>query len=188
MKRSSILCILALSLILAGAASLGASDWKIGAGYDGMYLGNIIQGASVRAWHGRLGLEGIIFNGHVKADLTETGESTVTPVKGTIYAFSLKGMYSLVEKENSRFYLGVQAACGTGKLDSSNFNYSYSPTIWTYGPLMGYEFRWPGLPEIGVNVDTGYMLNYTKIDDNPDWSMKAYLNGIFIAIGIHYYF
>lgn len=185
MRKFQVLSVIAALFIFGFAVSAQAQDWKIGAGCEGMYAGPLVQGISVRAWTGPIGLEGNLFTGNAKIKV-DTGSDSTT-IKGKVNAIGLKGMYAPIVKTNSKFYCGGQV--NYAALDADIADGGGDGTAWTYGLFMGSEFSWQELPEIGINLEVGYMLNSADIDvDDTDVSAELDINGVNVALGVHYYF
>ena len=185
----------AMSLPLANNAQAEVAAETIGLGYQGMFAGNIMQGASGRYWlNDNIGLEGNLFHMYFEGDTPAPGAS------GSIHivSFMAKGMYAPIVKDNSRFYVGVEFGYARAILSDSLKNQTGAatplkdPNILIGGPLMGAEYHFQGLPELGFNFEVGYLFNYAsaKIDNigAGDDTINGSLLGILVAFGVHYYF
>lgn len=186
MKKVQVSTIIAALLFFGLTVSAQAADLKIGLGCEGMFFGPLIQGASARVWSGQIGGEANIFTGRVKA---ETDDSTM---KVSLNSIGLKGMFAPVVKANSKFYVGAQLGYGDFKGNAGDFlggGATYKGRLLTYGPLMGAEFSWQELPEIGINLEVGYLFNKIKLDNDADEStLDLNMDGINVSLGVHYYF
>lgn len=191
MRKLEVLGIVAALFVFGFAANAQAQDWKIGLGCEGMYFGPVVQGASVRAWTGPIGLEGNLFTGYAKADLDATDPDDDATYKVKMNAIGLKGMYAPVVKTNSKFYVGAEVNYGDVKADLGDYldGAEYKGKMWTYGPFMGSEFNFQEIPEIGFNLEVGYIFNNVKFDnDDNDDELNLDVNGINVSLGVHYYF
>ncbi|MBS3756184.1 MAG: hypothetical protein KGY56_10855 [Desulfobacterales bacterium] len=54
-----------------------------------------------------------------------------------------------------------------------------------YGLLIGTEYSFQGLPELGFNWEVGYKFNTL---DTDEYDLELDLNGISVSLGVHYYF
>ncbi|OHB66754.1 MAG: hypothetical protein A2Y76_02590 [Planctomycetes bacterium RBG_13_60_9] len=164
-----------------------ATEKTIGIGYEGMFLGEFLQGASVRGWLGKVGLEANVWQSDVGVKIGDLPSVDVS-------AFVLTGkiMYAPIVREHTKFYLGLQAGLGSIDLPTGTLGDiadadipDTSIDVFVFGPLFGVEYRFQELPELGFNWEVGY--SFSSLDmDIVDPSVD--LNGISITLGVHYYF
>lgn len=140
---------------------------QIGVGYEGMFLGEFLQGLSARAWFDQLGVEGNL----QQASVDVYGDDF------DVYLLSGKVFYAPIVKENSQFYIGLEG--GFGQIDYS----ASDMDITLFGPFFGAEYRFAELPEMGFCWEVGYRFTDFEMDDDD-----AELDGISISLGLHYYF
>ena len=165
-------------ICLCAAPSFAADNAKIGFGFQGLIAGNMLNGASVRAWLGpntAIGLEGNLFYGALEVDDTD--------IDADLFMLEIKAMYAFIIKTNSRFYAGGKFAYGQYDLDPYNFE----GKMYIPGIFVGAEWNFPSLPEVGFNFDVGYnyVIDNNEIDGND---VDLNLQGVNVALGIKYYF
>jgi hypothetical protein len=169
MNRRYVGAVTLLVVVLSGSG-IARAETSIGVGYEAMFLGDFLQGASVRAWFdNKWGVEGNLMQASV-----DTGYSD-----SDAWLLAGKVMYCPIVRENSQFYVGFEG--GFGQVDDNIIMYSGDNDVVTYGPLFGAEYRFQGLPELGFNWEVGY--RFTTFD-NEYYDID--LNGVFICLGVHY--
>ena len=195
MKKGFLSCVaIAILMVFLSVGSVFAADEatknfissKVGIGYQGMIAGNLLNGASVRYRAGdRIGLEGNFFLGAVKA--TFDGEDAID---ADIWSLEAKVMYAVIVRSNSKFYVGAKVGYGMADLKLGDTKVVDGTDFWTPGVLVGAEWSFPTIPEVGFNFEVGYsgiIYNSSKIkDDAVDIDLR--LHGVNAAIGLHYYF
>jgi len=174
-------------ICLCAAPSFAADNAKIGVGYQGLIAGNVINGLSVRGWVGpntAIGVEGNVFYGNANLDV----EGVDTDFNARLWMVEIKAMYAFMVRPNSRFYAGGKFAYGQYNVEADED--LLDGKMYIPGILVGAEWNFPSLPEVGFNFEVGY--NYV-IDKNeiaggsgPDVDLK--LHGINVGAGIKYYF
>jgi hypothetical protein len=162
---------------------------KLSLGYQGVFAGDFLQGVSSRYWFStKIGAELNAFYGTGGIDYKDSG---ITDYKGKLLVTTAKFLYAPVIKEHSRFYVGVESGIGSLWADRENeddgFKDKYNVTVFAIGPLIGSEFTFSEIPELGFNWEVGY--KYTGVStkfsgDDADVS----LSGTFASLGVHYYF
>lgn len=183
-KRTLSTLTIVLAASLASAPTVAAADsltGKTAFGFQGVILGNYLNGVSARQWtNGKFGWEGNLLYGNLKAS---AGSMDIT---GDITALEAKGMYSLVEKTNSKMYVGAKLAYGHYKLEYDGYSL-INGNLWQPGVLAGAEWCIPQLPEVGFNFEVGYNFAKTKPTiGGSDVDLK--LHGTNVTFGVHYYF
>lgn len=130
------------------------------------------------------------------------GNASVSPLPlaadfdAKLWMLEIKGMYAFLVRPNSRFYAGGKFAYGSysGGADLMGANVALDGKVYIPGILVGAEWNFPSLPELGFNFEVGY--NYV-INDNtgstnqiPGYALDVDLkmHGINVAAGIKYYF
>jgi len=180
----------------AGTASAtvveGRNTGKWSVGYQGIdlntgssstsFLSGIANGLSSRYWiNNEVGVEGNLYL------LSGSHKHTGFEEKQSLLAGTVKGLYSPVVKENSRFYVGLEA--GLGRV---NYEYTGDPdhtdTFWLVRPLVGAEYNFAGIPEIGINFEVGYIFSSYSEDDTVVLHDTLDMSGISIGAGVHYFF
>ena len=188
-KKGLFLAALALMLgAKTASATEGQNVCKFSVGYQGLGLAGgedtgWVNGISSRYWiNSDFALEG---NFYYSAWSHKDGEDGDVD-DNSVVAATVKGLYAPVVKENSRFYLGLEAGLG-------NYHYenNYDPTddwtdtFWLLRPMVGAEYNFPGLPEVGLNFEIGYLFSSLEDDGtNDDYD----LSGVSVGFGAHYYF
>jgi hypothetical protein len=196
MKKGFLSCVaIAILMVFLSVGSVFAADdagknfisSKVGIGYQGMIAGNLLNGASVRYWAGdRIGLEGNFFLGAVKA--TAGGSDAID---ADIWSVEAKVMYAFIVRSNSKFYAGAKVGYGQFdfKLGDGTTTDIKGSDFWTPGVLVGAEWSFPTIPEVGFNFEVGYsglIYNSSKLPANTDIDLR--IHGVNAAIGLHYYF
>lgn len=184
MKMTKALVAAGLAVLLgAGTASAatGPNCGKVGLGYQGILGGDILQGVSARYWmDDNWGAELNVFYGTVGAEYNDADVFDADLLLGTA-----KIMYAPVVKASSRFYIGIEG--GLGSVGSDEIPDDVDVTIWTLSPLMGAEYSFSDVPELGLNFEVGYKFHNLSIDDDFD-EFNVNLDGTFVSVGAHYYF
>ncbi|NTW52063.1 MAG: hypothetical protein HGB22_05700 [Chlorobiaceae bacterium] len=186
MKKTISAVILAL---ICGAGSASAAEplnvRKASVGYEGVFAGNVLQGISSRYWFTKnVGSELNVFYGSVGVD----SATEDIDIKGDLFLASAKVLYAPVVKDHSKFYLGFEG--GIGSIGAKKDDKNVLPgdiSVYTYGPLVGAEFNFAEIPELGLNWEVGYKFhNANYSDDSRDIDVN--LNGTYVSLGAHYYF
>ncbi|MBN1505763.1 MAG: hypothetical protein JW955_02900 [Sedimentisphaerales bacterium] len=184
-----LLFVLSTSAVAADGTDL-PSKVTVGVGYEGMYLGNYLQGLSVRGWFDRFGIEGSIWQANVSLDLDIPAGAGDTDA--SIWLLGGKFMFAPILRDHSKFYVGVEGGWGTAGLDIDTGANDMSPSVdgWTVGPMFGAEFFFQEIPELGFNFEVGYRFAFLNADADLGSNDKADLgmNGIWVTAGVHYYF
>ncbi|MEC9485927.1 MAG: hypothetical protein UMU76_00295 [Prosthecochloris sp.] len=180
--------------VVMSAGSLMAADnvapnaGKVGAGYQGVFAGDILQGVSARYWAtNEIGVEGNFFYG----DATVGMESTDTDLfDGSFYLGTAKVMYAPVVNQNSRFYIGLEGGIGAVDAEFDEEEWPYDVDVYVLNPLIGAEHYFSEFPELGFNWEVGYKMHMIDagVKDVDDKDLEIDLNGISVALGAHYYF
>jgi hypothetical protein len=176
-------------MILAMGLSVQAAekvDAGLGFGFQGAYAGNLVNGLSLRMAPGPVGGQ-ILFgtwNGEIDAGAGLDAEARLWTIQGKL-------LFTLIEKDYTDFYAGAKIGYGWVDIDlPSGIPIDPDVTTWTYGILAGAEFFFAEIPEMGFNFEVGYDFIDSTIDpDIPGVSdIDLGLDGIFISLGMHYYF
>ena len=174
--RNGFIALMFFFLTAAAASADDGSIGKIGVGFEGMKYGNLITGVSTRSWIlNRFGFEGNVFYGKVKCSYSE---ETIT---GDLWEVEPKVMVAIFVNQNSRFYAGAKLGYGRFGFEASDL--SKHKGVFNPGVLIGTEFSFSELPELGFNFEFGYSRNLYKIE-----GIKITIDGTSVAGGIHYYF
>jgi hypothetical protein len=165
-----------------GKLSVGYQNMELNTGSTGLFSGGA-SGLSSRYWiNNEVGVEGNIYV------LSQTEKSIGYESKQSVLAGTVKGMFSPVVKENSRFYVGLEA--GLGEVNFKETGYTeHTNSFWLVRPLVGAEYNFAGIPELGVNFEVGYIFTSYNEDDTyyadpSTWDMS----GLSLGAGVHYYF
>jgi len=150
---------------------------KIGFGFHTLSsTEDTYAGVSIRGWTDSwLGMEGNFYysNAEVK---NEQG----VQADGDLALYGVKLMAAPVRAEQSKFYFFGEGLWG--KID--DIAISDKADIATYGAGFGFEWNFAGVPELGIDIETGYYLTDTDgtIElENEDQEVK-------VGFGMHYYF
>ncbi len=204
MTMRKTVAVVALALMFGvGTASAsvmeGRNTNKISVGYQGQDLagvGNVgtadlgtLNGFSVRSWvSNQVGVEGNISVGN----WTDENNLGVSVTEDSVLLGTIKGLYAPVVRENSRFYVGLEA--GLGRFNEEETSHSTANnSIYVVKPLIGVEYNFAGIPELGINFEVGYLFAGIHWDEDVygAGSVEPYRNstsGISLGWGAHYYF
>ena len=161
---------------------------KISLGYEGILAGNVLQGVSTRYWFtSNLGgeLNGYFGRVGVNADNWIYDESHASLLMG-----SAKVLYAPVVKAHSRFYVGLEGGIGNigVEVDDNDALPGIDVNVFTVSPLIGSEFYFAEMPELGLNWEVGYRFQSINIDSDTAGDVDLKLDGTFVTLGAHYYF
>ena len=172
-----VLCILAATAMAMGVQA--ADDVKtedpgsLGVGYQGQFFNGIAMNALSVRWN-PAPLGGQILFGNATTDTSNSAaESSITTLQGKLF-------YSLIQRANSQFYAGGKLGFLFGETTNAGGN-KFDTNGFVLGALVGTEWRFTELPEIGFNFEVGYDLSNTDV---PDWDTT----GVTVSLGAHYYF
>ena len=165
----------------------GPNVEKFSLGYEGILAGNVVQGLSSRYW----------FNNNVGGELNlsygrlgiNVDNSPMDDSHASLLMGSAKVMYAPVVKAHSRFYVGLEGGIGNVGVEENDEDAlpNTDISVYTISPLIGSEFYFAELPELGLNWEVGYRFQTVNIDnDAADVDLK--LDGTFVTVGAHYYF
>jgi hypothetical protein len=91
-----------------------------------------------------------------------------------------------IQRENSAFYAG--ASLGYYMIDTKNLlGPETNVDGFSIAPLIGAEWRFQGLPELGLNFEVSYELNALEAESGGT-TVDIGLYGITVSTGINYYF
>ena len=144
--------------------------FDIGVGYSGMYLGDFIQGVSIRGWKNKVGLEATL--GHLRM-YDDSSDDELVLATGKV-------MYAPIMNQNSKFYIGLEA--GTGFYESTAGTSHNKETGYLVRPFFGSEYRFSEIKELGFSWEVGWTHSELGSED----SVK--LEGTSVSAAIHYYF
>ncbi len=179
MKATKALVAAGLAVML-GAGTASAQDGKIGLGYQGIFAGDILSGVSARYWFDKnWGAELNVFYGTVGAEIDDVEIGNADLLLGTA-----KIVYAPVVKANSKFYVGLEG--GLGSVGGDVVPDDVDLTIWTLSPLMGVEYSFSDIPELGLNFEVGYKFHNIDIE-TPGSDFNVNIDGTFVSLGAHYY-
>lgn len=186
MKKCNLIAAMVLALVLSLAVNVNANENKVGVGYQGIFLGDTLQGVSVRGWllMNKLGLEGNIFQGTNEIDIDVNGYSNDygTSLDADLTLFTAKAMFAPIVRQNSKFYVGLEA--GVGTIEVSDLE---DIDITIFGPLLGAEYNFQEAPELGFNWEVGY--KFTSLEYGADYvDVAVDLDGVSVSLGVHYFF
>ncbi|MFC1504681.1 hypothetical protein ACFL6D_04625 [Spirochaetota bacterium] len=149
-------------------------------------MGNLLNGFSGRLWIiDKVAIEGNIFIGTLKIDPEGfiSSDDAWNPVDLKV-VLDGKFLYSIIMKENSKFYLGGELGVNVIGGDSTEAYLTFnSPKILMIAPFFGTEFGFSEMSEIKFNWEAGYRINMLFSE-----FVNIKLNGVFVSLGAHYYF
>lgn len=172
MKKNLLILVVTFVLTLSVSSNNAFAENKFGVGYQGTFIGEFLNGLSVRGWFDSFSVDATLFHTDVEADGADSDLLNLFILDGRF-------LYAPIVKENSRFYMG--ANLGYGALEV----YDEDLDLLTYGLLLGTEYSFQGLPELGFNWEVGYKFNTL---DTDEYDFEVDLNGISVSLGVHYYF
>lgn len=174
MKKVMCIAVAALmSVAVSNAAETGKTDKEIGnigVGYQGLFLNGMLNGVAVRQTPAPIGWQAEIMQGALD---TDDADGWMIVLKG-------KGYYSLIERENSKFYVGAGLGFWYVDVDGDGI------TGLSFSPLMGVEWNFAGLPELGFNFEVNYEMMLFDADDVGAGDIGV--AGVNVTTGIIYYF
>jgi len=166
------IALLAVTAVQAEEGSTTDEPGNIGVGYQGILLGNLLSGVAVRGTPAPIGWQAEIVQGMIDVDGNKVD---LMIVKGKAY-------YALVERTNSKFYTG--ASLGYWNLGLEDF-LGADIDGWSVAPLIGAEWNFSEIPELGFNFEVSYEFNQLEVDD-VDVDIDIY--GVNVSTGVTYYF
>lgn len=167
-----LLCVALASLMVSAIVHAEETDkavGNLGVGYQGFFIGgDLVNSLAVRYAPKPFG--GQIEIGQMSMDAGAGTDTSLFMLKG-------KGYYNLIDRENSDFYVGASIAYLM--LDQNGAEVDG----FSIAPLMGVEYRFQGLPELGINFEVSYeLVSLDAAGTDVDF------NGISVCTGINYYF
>lgn len=177
----------AVLVLMSLGSSVASAEVTWGAGYQAMYLGELFQGASIRAWldNSKWGFEGNIQQATLDIDI-DTGSNSYGG-DGDLWFIDGKVMYAAIQKENSQFYFGFELGYGQADFGIDHSDTDLDADILAFGPLFGAEYRFQEMPELGFNWEVGYRFSDVS-GDVEDSDLDSGISGITVCLGVHYYF
>ncbi len=161
----------------AGAPNSG----KIGLGFQGIVAGSLLQGLSGRYWASeKVGTELNLFYGKVSLRKSENNDiiNINHDTDGNLLLATGKLIYAPVVKKHSLFYVGIEGGVGRVKYTQDSIT-STNGTVYLVNPLIGSEFSFSEIPELGFNFEAGYKLHLAG---------PINLNYTSVSVGAHYFF
>jgi len=160
---------------------------KYSLGYQGIFAGNVLNGLSARYWiNNKVGTELNLCYLKINVSPSSSNNSLLNSNdtggngNGSLLLAMAKIMYSPVIKTHSRFYVGLEGGIANGNINSTSENGTEKiDGIYFINPLIGSEFNFSEIPELGFNFEVGYKSN---IIQNISIGHTA------VSIGAHYYF
>jgi hypothetical protein len=173
-----LLCILAGMAMVVGvqaAEEVKTDDvGSLGVGYQGQFFDGIALNALSVRWN-PAPLGGQVLIGRATSDNNNSpAESTLTTLQGKIF-------YTLIQRKQSQFYAGGKFGLLFGETTNNGGVKTDNDGV-VLGALVGTEWRFSELPEIGFNFEVGYDFS------NQDNSTDIDTTGIVVSLGAHYYF
>lgn len=179
-KLLGIVLVSLVAISMVQAQEGNSEPGNIGAGYQGVVLGDLLNGVAVRFKPAPVGGQVELVQGMAEFDAGGGGT-----VDADLMILKGKGYYSLIERANSTFYVGaslgiwqasVEQGGGTADIDGFSF-----------APLMGAEWNFAELPELGINFEVSYEFDLLNADaGGPEADVNLY--GVMVSTGVTYYF
>lgn len=174
MKKVLCVAVVAMMAVSVGfAEEAGSETGNIGVGYQGVVLGNLMNGVAVRMKPAPLGAQVELVQGSVDVD-SGALEADLLVIKGKAY-------YALVERENSKMYVGASLGYWMAEIEGADID------GFSVAPLMGVEWNFAELPELGINFEVSYEIDMLEVDAGGG-TADIDLSGITVSTGIVYYF
>jgi hypothetical protein len=172
-------------MVFAVQAEEAANDevGNIGVGYQGIFMDDMIMnGVAIRGTPAPIGWQIELAQGDLDDD--SYGSADFLVLKGKAY-------YALIERQNSVFYTGASIGYWMAE-DHPDADWKIETDGWSIAPLIGAEWSFSELPELGFNFEVSYEFNSLEFDDddpgaNPD-SGDIDISGINVSTGVTYYF
>ena len=175
MKKITILTVALIAVLTIGVGTAGA---EMSVGFQGM-IGQTFNGISLRGWSDAIGYEGTFFYG--SAGIDELGDADV-------WALDLQAMYAIIQKDNSKLYVGADLAFGGWDVEPDRGSGASDNILW-FGPLIGAQWSFQGIPELSFNWEVAYDFVTIGTDDIiDDDSLDLDVSGFNTTFGIHYAF
>ena len=116
------------------------------------------------------------------------GEMLESTDDDDVTAFTMQGkfFYSLIERQNSAFYIG--GLLGITRYDGEFSGFSEESTSVLFGGLFGAEWNFSELPEIGFNFEAGYNFEADHFEDDGGADADTLFGGTYVSLGATYYF
>jgi hypothetical protein len=194
-----LLCIAVITLMAFAVTHAAEGDnepGSFGLGYQGVSLGDGYLMNQIALRFAPQPVGGAIVIGQ----MASTDEGSVNGVKDEETDTSLltlqgKVYWTLIERPNSDFYIG-------GLLGFGWYNEEYTPvgspteesdyTSFVLGFLAGVEWRFTELPELGLNFELGYNLEWMNEEDKVapgvTFEHDTVMAGTSVSLGATYYF
>ena len=172
-----VLCILAAMTMVVGIQAEDEVKTNkvspIGIGYQGQFFNGLSLNALSVRWN-PAPLGGQVLFGRSTSDTNNSNaESTIITLQGKLF-------YTLIQRKNSQFYAGGKLGFLFGETTNNNGNKTDTNGL-VLGALVGTEWRFEELPEIGFNFEVGYDFGNTDVPDVDT-------SGVIVSLGAHYYF
>jgi hypothetical protein len=172
MKRT--LAVFTIALLAASGTfaeeTTSSAPGPIGIGYQGAMIdGDFANQISLRYAPKPIG--GALVFSQMTDDNRDGGDEV------DLWTLEAKGFYSLIQRENSDFYVGGSLGYLNGDTNGGDED------AWTFGALLGVEWYFNELPEVGFNFEVGYKAAMTEYEDDDNNAL-----GTYVSVGAHYYF
>lgn len=185
----AIVALLAVTVVQAEDSEPGA----FGIGYQGAFMD---QGYTMNQIALRFAPQPI-GGALVIGQMSEFEEDDPKTYEETTTAWTLQGkfFYSLIERQNSDFYIG--GLFGFGYYDYEDKPTSGGGTTYTdeevsfiLGFLAGVEWRFAELPELGFNFELGYNVEFMNEESGSTTKRErdSVFAGTSVSLGATYYF
>lgn len=180
MKKVLSIAIVALMAVSISMAEEGNEPGNIGVGYQGVVMGNLLSGLAVRGQPAPIGWQVELVQGMLEVD-----PSGGSALEADIMILKGKGYYALIERANSSFYVGASLGYWMAEIDPGGGSADIDG--FSIAPLMGAEWNFEELPELGINFEISYEIEMLEADASGSTAdINAY--GIAVSTGVTYYF
>jgi hypothetical protein len=126
--------------------------------------------------------------------MTVTAKLDGVEADANTFVLDARVMYAILLRKNSKFYIGGEFGYGNldMEIDIEDIGVRLDGSIFIINPMIGSEFFFTEIPELGFNWEVGYKIVSTDIKTNiadvEEADVDLDIKGLGISIGVHYYF
>lgn len=176
MKKILSIAVIALTITsFAQAIEVTDEPGKFGIGYQGTFRNGLDWGNGISLRYAPKTVGGALIFTHYTANGREASDN-----KRDAWTLDAKMYYNLIQRTNSDFFVG--GSLGYSKIKSKG-DEDFKDKTPTLGILLGAEWKFLDIPEIGFNFEVGYKLGWEDLNGND-----TDIFGTYVTIGTHYYF
>lgn len=189
MKKGICIAIAALmTLSLVHAEEVANEPGKFGIGYQSVFLGEGMTMNQIALRWAPQPIGGALVIGQM-GSYSEDDPKTYELTRSEL-TLQGKFFYSLIERQNSDFYIGGLLGLGYYEYEdkSGGSTYTDEETSFILGFLAGVEWRFSELPELGFNFELGYNLEFMNEESSGTTPLDSVFSGTSVSLGATYYF